>query len=300
MRSLVRVLALLAAAALGAAAPAPAQPSARAELLLRVDDIGMNHAKNLALEQLAATGMPLSASVIFAGPWYQEAVEILRRSPQIAVGVHLTLNSEWRGYRWGPVLGGGGVPSLVDSVGYFHSSTAGFLASRYDLAEVERELAAQIERALRSGLAITYVDYHMGTSVATPALREVTERLAARYGLGMSEYFGEAYESFFATPVAGKKPAFLAYVGQLSPDSLHLLVLHAAVGTEDMRALVDMNNAAQNTAAGEPMVSLHRETELAMLLSPEFAQLRRSGRFVLVSYADVVKRKGLRAMARPR
>ena len=51
-----------------------------------------------------------SASVMFACPWYQEAVVILRKNPQISVGVHLVLNSEWKYYRWGPVLGREAVP----------------------------------------------------------------------------------------------------------------------------------------------------------------------------------------------
>src|SRR4051812_40498958 len=87
-----------------------AQSSAAPEVLLRLDDIGMNHSVNLAVEQVARTGMPFSVSLLFACPWYQEAVEILRKYPNVTVGVHLALNSEWRNYRWGPVLGKGGVP----------------------------------------------------------------------------------------------------------------------------------------------------------------------------------------------
>ncbi len=95
------------------------------------------------------------------------------------MGVHLALNSEWKGYRWGPVLGKEAVPTLVDSVGYFTPSTEQFLARKYDLGEVERELSTQVERALKSGLKISYVDYHMGTAVATPQLPAVGERIAA-------------------------------------------------------------------------------------------------------------------------
>src|SRR5678816_3317252 len=150
-----------------------AQQTSTPEILFRLDVIGMHHSVNLALENVARTGMPFSVSLLFVCPWYQEAVEILKKYPNVTVGVHLALNSEWRNYRWGPVLGMGGVPSLADSVGYFLPSTRAFLASKYDLGEVERELSAQVERALRSGLKITYVDAHMGMAEGTPQLREV-------------------------------------------------------------------------------------------------------------------------------
>src|ERR1700761_3441215 len=95
------------------------------KLLLRLDDIGMNHSVNMAVEKMAETGLPFSASVQFACPWYQEAVEILKKYPQVSVGVLLTLTSEWKNYRWGPVTGRTAVPSLVDSDGYFpHTSRA--------------------------------------------------------------------------------------------------------------------------------------------------------------------------------
>src|SRR2546430_572079 len=115
-------------------------PPPRTELLVRIDDIGMSHAVNQALQELADTHMPLSASVRFGCPWYREAVEFLRKNPQIAGGVHLALNAEGKGSRWGPVLGGEAVPSLVDPVGYFRPWREQFLASHYDLREVEREL----------------------------------------------------------------------------------------------------------------------------------------------------------------
>ena len=104
-------------------APGLAQPMAPREpatLILRCDDMGMSNAVNRATRQLIATGIPFSTSVMFACPWYREAVEILEANPQVAVGVHLTLGSEWKNYRWGPISSRNQVPSLVDSLGYFH------------------------------------------------------------------------------------------------------------------------------------------------------------------------------------
>ncbi len=109
-------------------------------LLLRLDDSGMNHSVNMAIKQVAETGVPFSTSVMFVCPWYQEAVATLKQFPGVSVGVHLVLNSEWKYYKWGPVLGRTAAPSLVDSDGYFFPSTETFLASHYRLGEVEKEL----------------------------------------------------------------------------------------------------------------------------------------------------------------
>src|SRR4051812_36850173 len=119
------VVARLAGAALALSLFANAAPP---EVLLRLDDVGMNHSVNAAVERVAATGMPFSVSLMAVGPKFDEAVAILKRHPQIAVGVHLALNSEWRGYRWGPVLGSAAVPSLVGADGYFLPSVDAFLA----------------------------------------------------------------------------------------------------------------------------------------------------------------------------
>lgn len=309
-RRLRRFVGVAAALAAGPSRPLIAQPAAVPrptsgtapagvpEVLLRLDDVGMNHSVNLAIARVAATGTPFSVSVLFACPWYQEAVEILKQHPQVAVGVHLALNSEWRGYRWGPVLGKGGVPSLVDSVGYLRPSSDAFLASRYDLGEVERELSAQVERGLASGLPIAYVDAHMGTAWATPQLREVVERVARKYGLGISTYFGESYHTLWGVPVADKKSALLGGIATPPGDSVNLIEVHVAERTPEMDVIVDMNAPTQN-APGAGVVD-HRSAELAAVTSPELAALVRSGRIRLVTYQQLRDRVGLAGMRRPR
>ena len=298
-RLTIATLALLAACASPQrGVVAQGAPSTVPEVLLRLDDVGMNHSVNLGVEEVAATKMPFSVSVLFACPWYQEAVEILKKNPQIAVGVHLALNSEWRNYRWGPVLGKGGVPSLVDSVGYFHSSGEQFLASHYDLGEVERELSAQVERALASGLKISYVDAHMGTALARPELREVTERVARKYGLGISTYFGEDYFTLWGQPVAAKKSSLLAHLATAKRDAVNLVEVHVAERTPEMEVIYDMNAPEQN-APGAGVVA-HRKAELETMLSPELADLVRSGRIRLVTYQTMMTRIGPQGLRRPR
>ena len=113
--------------------------------MIRTDDAGMSHSVNMALEKLIASGLPVSVSVMFPTPWYQETVDILKRHPEVSVGIHLTLNSEWKNYRWGPVLGRTAVPSLVDADGYFFASADALHQNHPDLLELEKELRAADE-----------------------------------------------------------------------------------------------------------------------------------------------------------
>lgn len=267
--------------------------------MLRLDDVGMNHAVNLAIQRVAESGIPFSVSVLFACPWYQEAVTILKKHPQISVGVHLALNSEWRDYRWGPVLGAAAVPSLVDSNGYFVHANTTFRAMKYDLGEVERELTAQVERALRSGLKIDYVDHHMGTAASTPELRSVVERIAAKYNLGISGYFGESFYDLFAVAPGQKTDSLTRRMRSLNATRPTIAIIHVAEDTPDMRALFDMNYAPMNTPAGEPLTWTHRKAELEMLLSADFARALRETGTRLITYNDVIRTNGLRSMKRP-
>ena len=59
----------------------PSSSSSAVSLLIRTDDVGMSHSVNMGMQQLVKTGLPVSVSVLFVCPWYQEAVEILKQHP---------------------------------------------------------------------------------------------------------------------------------------------------------------------------------------------------------------------------
>ncbi len=263
-------------------------------LIIRTDDAGMSHSVNMALEKLIATGFPVSVSVMFPTPWYQETVDILKRHPEVAVGIHLTLNSEWKNYRWGPVLGRTAVPSLVDADGYFFASSEALHQNHPDLKEVEKELRAQIERARASGLKIDYVDYHMGTAVRYPEFREITERLAKEYGLGMSQYFGEArHDPQYSAAPAAKTDSLLAMVDRLRPP-FNLVVTHVGIDNAELGALLDMN-----TDGGLPEMSKNRQGELDAITSQRFRDAIKAHNVQLLTYRQLIAMQGLRSMRRP-
>ncbi len=263
-------------------------------VLIRCDDLGMCHTVNMAARQVLETGFPVSFSVMFACPWYQEAIDLLKRYPQASVGIHLTLNAEWKNYRWGPVSGRSAVPSLVDSVGYFFPSRAAFFANKPKLEEIERELRAQIERALHSGVRIDYVDYHMGTAVDRPELRALVEKLAKQYGLGISRYFGETdVVGVYSAPIASKIDTLLLRTNSLPHSAINLMVFHIGLQTPEMDALEDMNSF------GLREMSKHREAELKSLTSARFRELIQAKHIRLTSYHEVIEEAGLSAMKRP-
>ncbi|HXN76770.1 MAG TPA: ChbG/HpnK family deacetylase [Gemmatimonadaceae bacterium] len=263
-------------------------------LIIRTDDAGMSHSVNMALEKLIATGMPVSVSVMFPTPWYQETVDILKRHPEVAVGIHLTLNSEWKNYRWGPVLGRTAVPSLVDVDGYFFPSAEALHQNHPDLSEVEKELRAQIERALHSGLKIDYVDYHMGTAVRYPEFRDITERLANEYGLGMSQYFGDTrHDPQYSAAPRDKTDSLVAMVDHLTPR-FNLVVTHVGIDDAELGALLDMN-----TSGPLADMSKNRQGELDALTSQRFRDALKAHNIQLLTYRQLIAMQGLRSMRRP-
>ena len=282
-------------ARVGQVDPAPRAPSAQPiSLLIRTDDAGMSHSVNMALERLIQSGLPVSVSVMFPTPWHQETVEMLKRYPDVSVGIHLTLNSEWKNYRWGPVLGRTAVPTLVDAEGYFFSSADALNRNQPNLQEVERELRAQIERALRSGLKIDYVDYHMGTVMNRPDFRDITERLAREFRLGMSGYFGEtSHDPQYAAAPAAKIDSLLVMVDRLSPG-LNMVVTHVGIDNAELGALLDMN-----TSFPLPDMSKHRQGELDALTSRRFLDALKARDIRLVTYRQLIGTYGLQAMQRP-
>src|SRR5688572_25069427 len=173
------------------AAPVNLYGDDKIRLVIRADDFGFSHASNMALKRILEEGTLTAASVIVNTGWLDEAVEILKEHPEVSVGVHVCLNSEWTPYRWGPVLPAKEVPSLVDEWGHFLRTRGALMANKPNPDEVEKEIRAQVELAIRKGLRVSYMDHHMGTAVSTPEFRERFVNVAKEFGLGISRWYGE-------------------------------------------------------------------------------------------------------------
>ncbi|HUA35435.1 MAG TPA: polysaccharide deacetylase family protein [Candidatus Binataceae bacterium] len=151
-------------------------------LIVNADDFGMCHDANQATIEGLTHGLFTSSSILVTCPWFEEAADFARSHPDADLGVHLTLNSEWSRYKWGPVLGARAVPSLIDEGGYLWPDVPKVF-ERDHLDEAERELRAQIEKALLAGIDVTHLDSHMGPLHFRADYHELYLRLARDYRL---------------------------------------------------------------------------------------------------------------------
>ena len=147
-------------------------------VVVHVDDLGMSDAANRGgLEAL--DGAATCGSVMVPCPAFEAIAAIARERPDLDLGVHLTLNAEYESWRWPPLRND--VPGLASPDGGMWRTTAE-TAEHARPDEVDRELRAQIDRALASGIDVTHLDAHMGTVFQTPFV-DVYAGLARDYRL---------------------------------------------------------------------------------------------------------------------
>ncbi|WP_047246156.1 polysaccharide deacetylase family protein [Maribacter thermophilus] len=226
-------------------------------LMIHADDAGLSHAENRATMQSLEKGMVNSYSVMVPCPWFFEMAVFATNNPQFDYGVHLTLTCEWQHYRFGPVLPVQEVPSLVDENGFFFKKREQ-LRENATVEDVEKELVAQIDRALKFGLKPTHLDSHMYSVGADPRFFEVYKKLGRQYGLpvmisaqlmqmvgldvdanlGKNDFIVDKVH--YATYEYFESGSMKKYYSELFKDlvkGLNIILIHPAFNDPEMRAI---------------------------------------------------------------
>lgn len=151
-------------------------------LIIHGDDVGMCHAANEATIKALQKGIVTCGSIMVPCPWFLEIAEYCREHPQADLGIHITLTSEWKYYRWGPVSSRDKVPGLVDEEGYLWHSVES-VVKHATPQEVETEIRAQVQRAIDFGIKPTHIDTHMGTVYASPEFFKAYCKVAREFGI---------------------------------------------------------------------------------------------------------------------
>jgi len=155
-------------------------------LITRADDFGASPGTNDAILDCLDAGFVRNVGVMVPGPFlHHRFSELVGRQDAFCPGLHATLNSEWAGIRWGPVLAAEDVPSLVRKDGTFHNSTQ-LLHERGVVSDMLAEISAQLDLIRRLGLRPRYLDTHM-VFTWIPGIAEALDVLCQREGLIFSD-----------------------------------------------------------------------------------------------------------------
>ncbi len=265
-------------------------------LIVHADDLAVAHSVDRASFAALDGKAVSSASVMVPCPWLTEVAAYARAHPQADLGLHLTLTSEWRTYRWGPVSSRESVPTLLDPDGYFWAEVRGVARAKPE--EVEREVRAQIERALRAGIHPTHLDSHMGALFQSPALFAVYLKVARDYRL-----------PFLAARLPNAPPELLALLTEKDIVLDGIVMMNAQVPPERWKE--SYLEALQSLKPGLNELIVHlgyddaeleaisvdhpdfgaawRQRDFEVVTSPEFRKALKDNHIIVVGWKDVKK-----------
>ena len=266
-------------------------------LIIHADDLAVAHSVDAASFGALDKNAVTSASVMVPCPWLNEVAAYAKDHPNADLGLHLTLTSEWKIYRWGPVEAKDKVPSLLDPAGYLWSETA-LAAQNSKPEEAEREIRAQIERAMAAGIHATHLDSHMGVLFARPELFAILIKVAHEYHL-----------PFLAPRFPGDPNKLISL---LSPKDVVLdsiVIANPTVHADQWKEFY--GNAIKNLKPGLSEIIVHlghddaelqavtldhpdygsawRQRDYDLVTSPEFKKLLEENHIVLVKWSDLQK-----------
>jgi predicted glycoside hydrolase/deacetylase ChbG (UPF0249 family) len=225
-------------------------------LIIHADDIGVTQTENAASVYAMEKGSVNSGSIMVPCPWFPEIAAYAVSHPKADLGLHLVLTSEWKYYKWGPVLHDK-VPSLLTEQGFLTDGSVN-LGQKATVEDVEKELRAQIDRAIQFGIDPTHLDSHMGMLYTDQRFLEVYIKLGREYKIPvlLNADFLQNWAKldistiltdrdiltdyiYTATPedyAGGMKNYYTKILTSLKPG-LSTILLHAAYDNDEMKAV---------------------------------------------------------------
>ncbi len=258
------------------------------KLIVRGDDMGFSHSGNEALIKCYKEGIETSIEVIVPSPWFPEAVKLLEQNKTVDVGLHFAITAEWDNIKWRPLTD---VPSLRNKDGYFypmlfHNNNypqQAILDNAWKLADVEKELRAQIEMALKYIPRLSHISGHMGSTAFSPEVKEMSKRVAKEYKLAMIDTdSGINYTGFdFRNKTTDERiQAFINMLDKLEEGKTYVFVEHPGLDNDELRAIYHI---------GYEDVAKGRQDVTNIFTSDKVREAIELKGIQLVSYKDVIK-----------
>jgi predicted glycoside hydrolase/deacetylase ChbG (UPF0249 family) len=265
-------------------------------LIVHDDDLGMSHAVNSAAIAALESGAINSASIMVPCPWFPEIAEYAKAHPDADFGLHLTMTSERVYVRWGPVASRDTVGSLVDATGYLRQDWPESI--KINREDAEREMRAQVEKALAMGVRPTHLDSHQyrllenGPELFAAALRVahdyklpllipkewVAERPYLKSSASASDILLDHVVSIEPTvPPAGWREFYIAALKNIQPGVTEFIV-HLGYANEELRAM---------TRERDSWGAAWRQRDFDFFTSAEFRNLLAEQNIKLVTWREL-------------
>lgn len=295
-------------------------PKGARVLILHVDDVGMSWDSNQGAIQATGKGVATSMSVMMPCPWVPGFVHYLKEHPDTDAGLHLTLTSEWKDYRWPPLSGRPAVPGLVDEEGALWHSVSD-VVKHASADEVEAEIREQLKRAREMGFEPTHLDSHMGTLFATPQFLEryvkvgIENKIPVMFPGGHDTMIGQSND---VTPEIKKQlqstGKMIWDAGLPVLDDLHNVSYDFGYpdnATDDQLQRIATSRYMETIRELKPgltMVIMHctapgdefrfvsgsgtvRKADLLAMMDPSFRKFLKEEKFILTTWREVMRRR---------
>lgn len=282
-------------------------PKGKKVLLLHCDDAGMCTEANEGVQNYIKSGDILSAAVMMPCPNAEEMVEWAKMHPAADIGVHLTLTSEWKTYRWTTLTDPKKVPGLIDTEGKMWRDVPE-VVQHATPKEIETEIHAQIDKMLKMGYKPSHIDTHMGTLYGSAEFAKVFFETAVKYnipanaidlsnkevadfyrtaGYPIDDKMMKVLDSYplpkldnFGSVPAGKtyneiKARFFALVNSLKPGITEI-IFHPAVYSDNLKTITGSWN--------------QRNAEAKLFSDPEVKKFFSDNGIIITTWTEVMKK----------
>ncbi len=266
-------------------------------LIIHADDMGLAHSVNTACIKAFDNMGITSGSIMVPCPWAPEIMAYAKDNPGLDVGIHLTMTAEWDLYKWGGISSSDQIPSLLDKNNYFYPSVEE-LGKSAKGSDAEKELKAQIDRAIASGVQPTHLDTHMGSVMANPELIKIYLDLSDIYHLPI--LFPRAYLGMLPPDLAKSMDSKIFLLDNLfmldanmitgkwidpykkgieaMKPGLNEMIVHLAIDNDEMQAI---------SKGHKDYGSAWRQHDLDLVSGPEFKELLKTNHIILIGWRQI-------------
>jgi chitin disaccharide deacetylase len=227
------------------------------KIIINADDFGLSAGVNEGIVRAHREGVLSSATLMANMPGFAEAVALAKENPELGVGVHLNL------LRGLPLSDPAKIAPLLGPDGRFLVSPkkllGRILSGKAGREVLEREMRAQIEKVLRTGLKPSHLDSEKHMHAFPPVFRVAID-LAVEYGIGKVRFIKEFGLSRHASQSA--KAVFLSLccarvAGRIKAAGLVIVDRFYGISNSGRMRAADLRRLIERPEEGSVEIMVH-------------------------------------------